>query len=177
MMTKHLLLAATVAVGCAVAGSGCCGMYPYGICGMGCGDAGCGMGRCSPQQPGCDSGVGSACDGGCGVDGSGGVCDTCGLGECADATIHGFLWHARLAIRNLLTCGSGCGDLYIDEWHSDPPDLHDPCIDCAQTSTAPCGCGNYQSVPLRFWGRRFHEPGCSTCAGASTVESSELVSP
>jgi hypothetical protein len=83
------------------------------------------------------------CDDGCGLSGrfDGGVeghapfdghvvapggcasCDgDCGPGGCVGYTPLGWL-------KNRLTCGGGCGELYIGEWHYDPPDACDPCDD------------------------------------------------
>jgi len=126
----------------AMATSGCCG--PAG-CGIGC-------------APGCGSG-------GCGTT----VVNTCGGGCC-----YGPLAAARIGVQNArraLICGSGCGEAYIGEWISTPPDCKDPCFDsqfvggavkarpfcrprgsilrsltgvryCSGSqSSAPCGCG------------------------------------
>jgi hypothetical protein len=39
-----------------------------------------------------------------------------------------------------LTCGKGCGEVYWDEWHSDPPDPCDPCDDCYGQFVGPRPC-------------------------------------
>lgn len=49
-----------------------------------------------------------------------------GCGEC----IHCRRWGALQAARNLILCHNGCGDLYYDEWYSDPAAPHDPCDYC-----------------------------------------------
>jgi hypothetical protein len=164
-MTRQRMWAAAVAVGCMAAGGCCCGLYPDGGCGLGGG----------PLAPDCACGLGAACTCDSGACDTGAGCATCGLGGCVEAPLHGFLWHARLAIGNMLTCGAGCGGLYIDEWCSDPPDACDPCVDCAEINTPPCSCSARNSVPLNFWGRRFYDPGCSTCGGGAPVGYSEPI--
>ncbi len=64
--------------------------------------------------------------------------------------------------RSLLSCGSGCGELYVDEWLSDPPACCDPCDDCG-THTGPSGCCRWLNYPLHrgnFWGTRLADAGC-----------------
>ena len=39
-------------------------------------------------------------------------------------------------------CGSGCGELYISDWHNYPPDCQDPC-DCH---------GDYTGEGSKYWG-------------------------
>ena len=39
-------------------------------------------------------------------------------------------------------CGSGCGELYISDWHNYPPDCQDPC-DCH---------GDYTGKSSKYWG-------------------------
>ena len=102
--------------GCCGIGAGC-GVGGYGsgaIVNAGCG--GCGSGGCGTQ--GCSSGGCSS--GACEVAGCGG-----GPGSC----------HTGCGLKNLiyplisprLACGSGCGQIYLGEWISDPPDCCDPC--------------------------------------------------
>lgn len=71
-----------------------------------CGPRGCGVG-CSTGCSDCGSASVSGC--GCGVGGGGGP-----------------LSALRNARRGLI-CGSGCGEAYIGEWISTPPDCKDPC--------------------------------------------------
>src|SRR6187455_826331 len=59
-----------------------------------------------------------------------GCCNDCGPGpceSCCDCPQQcGILpWFYRNRI-----CGKGCGDLYVGEWVSDPPDCCDPCDQC-----------------------------------------------
>lgn len=84
----------------AMASSGCCGPRGCGIgCGTGCGDCG------------------SASVSSCG----------CGSGSCG-ALRGGPLSALRNARRSMI-CGSGCGEAYVGEWISTPPDCNDPCCD------------------------------------------------
>lgn len=54
-----------------------------------------------------------------------GSCETCGTcgGTCEGHTPGSYLGH-------MLTCTSGCGQIYWGPWHNDPPDDCDPCDDC-----------------------------------------------
>lgn len=173
-MIYRSLLAAVATIGAAVA-TGCCGMYPCGS-GLGCGHSGCGMGACAVEQPCCDGGGCNSCGVGgtvsesCGSCAGGSPCGTCGPGAYVGSCAQGFLGFARSALHNSLTCGSGCGDLYIDEWYSDPPDACDPCVDCARDNCAPPGCGSYPSVPWNFWGRRFQGGSCQSCESSYVAE-------
>ena len=98
-------LAFLILVVVAMATSGCCG--PRG-CGIGC-EVGCGD-------------CGSASIGGCG----------CGSGSCGavggNVLRGGPLGSIRNARKGLI-CGSGCGEAYVGEWISTPPDCSDPCCD------------------------------------------------
>ena len=100
----------------------------------------------------------------------------CGGGDCHDGTCHGG-GHAKCDscggakprigswINSKLSCGSACGEVYWDEWISDPPDCCDPCDDC----------GNFvgpQACPPKFragrwldvlWGCRGEECSCGEC--------------
>lgn len=84
---------------------------------------------------------------------SGCVLGPCGGGNCHDcdgASLHGGPvmggpGQAFRAWRKGLTCGSGCGEVYYDEWSSTPPDCVDPCPEfaggnCGRVAPA-CGCG------------------------------------
>jgi hypothetical protein len=71
-----------------------------------------------------------------------GCCNDCGPGpceSCCDCPQQcGILpWFYRNRI-----CGKGCGDLYVGEWVSDPPDCCDPCDQCHGCWTGPQGCCN-----------------------------------
>ena len=85
---------------------GCHHRYVYnGGCGGGCFDTGV----CSPS---CASPKGVPCAKGCGGKG-------CSGGFGILSALYGHTWH-----------GCGCGELYIHEWLSDPPDCCDPCDSC-----------------------------------------------
>ena len=59
-------------------------------------------------------------------------------------------------------CNS-CGDLYVDEWLSDPPPCNDPCNSCND----PCGCHRPIGFISTLWrGARRHSGGgcCDSCA-------------
>lgn len=68
-------------------------------------------------------------------------------------------------LNSKLSCGSACGDVYWDEWLSDPPDCCDPCDDCGQY-VGPQACppkfrpGSWFGV---FWGCRGEECSCGEC--------------
>lgn len=82
-------------------------------------------------------------------------CGDCGAGGCGILS----------RVRNSLTCGGGCGELYVDDWHNHPSGP-DSCGDCGD------GCGNpgcrrpLLTVLRRLWGVRYCggcETGCSDC--------------
>ena len=84
-----------------MAASGCCG--PMG-CGVGC-------------STGCNDCSGASVSG-------------CGAGQCrggACGARGGGLFPGLRNARSRLICGSGCGEAYIGEWISTPPDRQDPC--------------------------------------------------
>ena len=71
-----------------------------------------------------------------------GCCNECGPGpceSCCDCPQEcGILpWFYRNRI-----CKQGCGDIYVGEWVSDPPDCCDPCDPCHGCFTGPQGCCN-----------------------------------
>ena len=103
--------------------------------------------------------------GGCGGGGcSTGTCDT---GGCRAAGLGSFL-----------SCRGGCGDVYVDEWISEPPEADNCGYECG-------GCGHCEHCrPVRgalraLWGHRYQphctnglmgppcETGCSECGGTS----------
>lgn len=76
---------------------------------------------------------------------------------------------------NRLVCGSGCGEVYWDEWLSDPPDCEDPCDDCGHY----VGARSRILAPFAWcnlWGMRTSPCGdcgtCDSCTGASSAGSS-----
>src|SRR5687767_9486470 len=76
----------------------------------------------------------------CCVQGMPGNCGSCGLGGLAAGR----------------SCAGGCGEVYIDEWVSQPP-----CVDqcCAGD------CRPVRSLLAALWGSRFVQ-GCDMCAGS-----------
>ena len=81
-------------------------------------------------------------------------------------------------LRKLLTCGSGCGELYVDEWLNDPPDCCDPCDNCGNW-IGPHGSCHGGPRPLHrgnLWGQRFAESCCEQC-GMTGLESPIMGSP
>lgn len=95
-----------------------------GACGIG-GGCGCGVGACGVARP-----CGRACGGRlCGV-------AACGAQRLATRACNGAQLLANGAcnsavrfqsFKRSLVCGSGCGEAYIGEWTSTPPDAYDPC--------------------------------------------------
>jgi hypothetical protein len=73
----------------------------------------------------------------------------------------------RSCFRNLLTCGSGCSEVYWGEWLSDPPACCDPCVNLGNChrrgflencwSTIAGDCGNDSCVdPCGYTARGGH---------------------
>jgi hypothetical protein len=126
--------------------SGCC-CAPCGPKGR----AGCCLFRCWPQPitwngncnecgPCPGESCGDYCGGGCGILGHGGL----------------FPW-----LRGCWSCGRGCGEIYCDEWVSDPPDCCDPCDQCHGVFTGPhgfCCLGPCQRVLAALHGYRYCSP-------------------
>lgn len=58
-------------------------------------------------------------------------CDTMGCNDCnglgSGAIVAATPVDTLRQLRRSLTCGSGCGETYIGEWISTPPDVADPC--------------------------------------------------
>jgi hypothetical protein len=146
----------------------CCGgpqTLGCGSCGTSCGGpscgAPCGGPTCGPACGGCAS-CGPVND--CG-------CDSCstGCGSCLLKPVRELAGHAHRS----LTCGAGCGELYIDEWISDPPDACDPCGCHGEWNGG--GCHEWPLLSKLKWlwnGHRYYgdcETGCTTCGGSSHV--------
>ena len=62
------------------------------------------------------------CGPGCGVPMGCNDCDGLGNGVIAGSPLDGLR-----NFRKSLVCGSGCGETYVGEWISSPPDAQDPC--------------------------------------------------
>ena len=97
-----------------ISGRGDCG----GGCGGSCGNADCGTTGCA--------------DGSCGAGGDCGVGPSCGAGGCCPHPFRN-LWRS-------ITCSSGCGEFYFDEWVNDPPERCDPCDDHGRYAGPQGGC-------------------------------------
>ena len=99
----------------------------------------------------------------------------CGMGACQTAN------YSSGPLMNLISCRGGCGEVYVDEWLSEPPVADNCGFDCG-------GCGRCgQCTPIRsalrlLWGRPFVtscntglcgpscEAGCSSCEGGYADE-------
>jgi hypothetical protein len=60
-----------------------------------------------------------------------------------------------------LSCGKGCGEVYIGEWASDPPDCCDPCDKCNGQfvgQQGPCCLGPAQRILAAFHGYSYCPP-------------------
>lgn len=123
----------------------------------GCADGCCGTTSCGPAG-GCAYGATAPTK----------PCAAGDVGPCGQSccfTVRGWL-------RNNLTCGKGCGEVYWGEWISDPPDRCDPCDDCHGQFVGQRGC-----CPPGFFGRLAHGfsclrpcggcggSGCTSCGG------------
>jgi hypothetical protein len=110
--------------------------------------------------------MGPATCGGCGDCGGmkGAACTSCGPAACGQPHLLG----------GLFGCGTGCGQVYYDEWASDPPAACDPCDHHGNWlgSTyygGAChdgGCGHYGGLLSglhHLWGYRFGNDGCASC--------------
>ncbi len=89
----------------------------------------------------------------------------CGVGDCNHCDDCGTLpvpctpWDHLRQHCGFLTCGAGCGDVYVDEWYSHPPDCHDPCDGCNQwVGGDGCKClplSRFDGIFAGLRGRRF----------------------
>jgi len=171
-MMKHALLVCLV-LGVAAAASGCCGWYsgpcqPFGSHIAICDPTHCGEAPFGPAcGPVCDEPCGPMCDEPCGPE-CGPACDSCGdvcgepcgdpcgdpCGECGGPYgRHGYgsrghPWGPLSWLFGIFTYGyrdSGCGEFYWSDFHSEPPDCHDPCDRCGNYTGGYDGGGYRQS--------------------------------
>lgn len=60
-----------------------------------------------------------------------GCCAPMGCNSCDGTVVRGPMAGGPLdrlrQVKRNMTCGSGCGDVYVGEWRSTPPDCLDPC--------------------------------------------------
>lgn len=139
------ILLATLVLATSAGGCCCLDRYYYGDCQFR-GLSGAFSGRCSDARVSCNSGScksgacghGGCTEGGC-DDGSCGVPACGGCGDCRSCCPRPFR-----AFWRMMTCSSGCGEFYWDEWFSDPPDPCDPCDDHGSFSGRGC-------CPPRWW--------------------------
>lgn len=128
------------AVAIALLSSGCC-MTRFSNMGGGCGGCASAGGVVAPS--GCDScGLGESFPNSCGQYSTG----ACG----------GFSGMVLPLLSSKLACGSGCGEVYWNEWACDPPECCDPC------DTYGCWVGPQQCSRPRYALRNV-----ATCVGTS----------
>ncbi|MCO6454231.1 MAG: hypothetical protein J5I93_02845 [Pirellulaceae bacterium] len=72
-------------------------------------------------------------------------------------------------IHRSLTCGGGCGEIYWDEWISDPPDACDPC-DCDGHWNGHRGVrmGLFERLNFLWNGYRYYGDCETPCQGCNT---------
>lgn len=73
-------------------------------------------------------------------------------------------------LTGMLGCASGCGDTYVDEWCSDPPQCCDPCDNCGNwVGEDPC-CHPLVGSMNWLFGIRYVDgccdDGCSSCCSS-----------
>ncbi len=120
------------------------------------------------------------CDDGCGPNMLSGRYGSCGGEPCA--TCEGspddpFCGHTVSGVlRNMLTCGGGCGDIYLGEWSYDPPDQCDPCNNHGDWTGPQC-CP--PSCWTRFWeglhGGRSCGTTCQPTCGCDTCDTQDMI--
>lgn len=87
----------------------------------------------------------------------------CGIGPCGSGPCAGRLGGI---VRNTMTCNSGCGEVYVDEWISDPPACCDPCDSCSGQYIGPQSCcGRPFAGLLNFIVGYRYNGGCADCCG------------
>jgi hypothetical protein len=133
-----------------ITGSGCCTTTTCGPCGqpMRC--------VCWPTLP--KPIVWDGCGNECGPNNCQGCGDYCCGGGCGPLSHGGlFPW-----LGGLWSCGRGCGQVYCDEWISDPPDCCDPCDQCHGAFTGQgggyCCLGPCQRLLAALHGYRYCAP-------------------
>jgi hypothetical protein len=82
----------------------------------------------------------------------------CTRGGCGPLGCNGlFPW-----LRGTWSCGRGCGEVYCDEWISDPPDCCDPCDQChgvfVGQSGGYCCLGPFQRLLAALHGYKYCPP-------------------
>lgn len=192
MMARWLC---TVMVSAVAFGSGCCCMSRGTCCDP------CGPPTCCFSFP-CLQCFHPITWDGCCNDCGPSPCEPCGnyCGGCRDGLLsHCFLFNG---IRGCWTCNRGCGEIYCDEWKSDPPDCCDPCDQCCGEFTGPhgyCCLGPFQRLLACLDGYKYCPPpncgpwrpifghcnpcgpvggcgdvGCSTCGGGGPPHGADI---
>ncbi len=95
--------------------------------------------------------------------------ERCGRGSCLRKLTSPF---RRLA--SLATCGGGCGEVYWDEWLSDPPDCCDPCDDCGNWTGDGCCLPRVRKLLSRkrhVWRDGRCSSGCGGCGECDGCDS------
>ncbi|HTN74173.1 MAG TPA: hypothetical protein VL096_02965 [Pirellulaceae bacterium] len=134
-MTNRLLWTLLATLALALPAVGCHGLDRYY-------DGNCGGSAFSGRISGrgeCGGGCGGSCGnadcgttGSCGAGGDCGAGPSCGAGGCCPHPFRN-LWRS-------ITCSSGCGEFYFDEWINDPPERCDPCDDYGRYAGPQGGC-------------------------------------
>ena len=99
-----------------------------------------------------------------------GGCGDCTAASCGDCGPCGGGCYPGPILRglgSLFSCHGGCGEVYYDEWCSDPPDCCDPCNSCGDyTGYGCCSPWNPLAGLSSLWGYRY-AGGCgSGCCGS-----------
>lgn len=92
-------------------------------------------------------------------------CGSCGISSCGTTSCPTGTCGLG-AIAGLASCRGACGDVYVDEWISEPPTIDNcgyPCGGCGQCRY----CTPVRSLLRLLWGRPYIAS-CSTCLGGPT---------
>lgn len=103
----------------------------------------------------------------------GGACGPVGPAPCATGACGSGCCPSLIgAVASAVTCNTGCGERYYDEWISDPPDCCDPCDNCGNW-TGPQPCCRPLSIlnPCNWFGIRYYDDcgGCGVCSACLPV--------
>ena len=74
-----------------------------------------------------------------------------------------------------MSCGSGCGEVYWNEWMIDPPDPCDPCDACGEWTGQRDCCEPRRparNIVMGLFARRYRRDDCAPCQSAGAVLSS-----
>jgi hypothetical protein len=91
-------------------------------------------------------------------------CSGCEVANCNDCDgapppIPCTPWEHLCQARRSVVCGGGCGEVYYDEWFSNPPDCVDPCDGCNNwVGGDGCKClplSRFDGIFAGLWGQRF----------------------